>query len=129
VTLKDNLPTPHHPSHPDEWHHRYVGTMERVSQDGEWLFLVRGLAEDQALVYPEFKDVDMSYIRSLKTPDGTEDYDGAFARAEDNVIDVWRQLGSALSARDPERVTLVNGDLDTGMADRAAPQARQIFWA
>jgi hypothetical protein len=38
-------------------------------------------------------------------------------------------LGSALTARNPELLALVNGDLDTGLPDGAAPDTSQIFWA
>ena len=130
LALKENLPAPHHPPRPDEWHHCYVETIERISEDGKWLFLARGPAEDEALVYPQFEDVDMTYIKNLKTPAETPaDYDEIFRRAQENVIGVWRQLGSALTARNPEHLALVNGDLDTGLPDGAAPGARQIFWA
>ena len=130
VSLKEDLPTPHHPPRPDEWHHSYMETIERISEDGKWLFLARGVAEDEALVYPAFKDVDMSYIKNLETPALTRtDYDEVFRRAQENILGVWGQLGSALTARNPELLALVNGDLDTGMADGASPGTRQIFWA
>ena len=129
LALKENLPAPHRPPEPDEWHHWYVETIKRISEDGKWLFLARGLAEDEALVYPQFEDVDMTYIKNLKTPIGTlADYDEVFRCAQDNVIGVWRQLGAALTARNPELLALANGDLDTGFPDGAAPGTRHIFW-
>lgn len=130
LTLKGNLPTPHHPPRPDEWHHSYVRTIERISQDGKWLFLARGLAVGETLVYPRFRDVDTTYVKNLKTPtQATADYDDIFRRAQENVIGVWRELGRALTEGDPQLLALVNGDLDTGLADDAGPGTRQIFWA
>jgi hypothetical protein len=52
LVLTGNVSTPHHPPQPDEWHHHYVKGMEHSSKDGKWLFLARGVAENEAWVYP-----------------------------------------------------------------------------
>jgi hypothetical protein len=120
---------PLHPPQPDAWHHHYVNTIDLIAGKQRYLFLAKGVAEAQGYIYPRWKDIDQGYIADLRTPiQTTMRYDQVFERARQNVISVWRQLGNALRAGDPALVALVNGNLDTGLADGTAPGGPRIFW-
>jgi hypothetical protein len=127
IRMKDGLPAPKGPPDPDEWFDHYVDTMDDfVEEGGKLPLLCRSIAEAQGLVYPELHEVDQSFIRNLKTPDGTTmSYEQVFKRAQQNIIKNWRELGAAFGAGNPDLLTLANGDLDTGLNEDDQP----IFWS
>jgi len=130
VTLPTpDLPRPTSPPQPDEWHHDYVTTIDGFAEEGKRFFLARGALESCGVVYPPPSKVKKEFIKQLKTPNqGTADYDAVFERARQNVITIWRELGSAITARDPSPVLLANANLDTGKADGTPPDSPPIFW-
>jgi hypothetical protein len=130
VTFPPDLPKPNESPRPDDWHHHYVTTIDDFAEEGNRFFLARGAMESLGLVYPPSKKVQLKFIKNLKTPDhATADYDAVFESARQNVISIWRQLGHAITARNPTYLILANGNLDTGMADGAAPGTPHIFWS
>ncbi len=126
IKMKDGLQAPKGSPDPDEWFDHYVDTIDDfVEEGGKFPLLCGYVAEAEGLVYPDLKKVDQSFIKGLKTPDGTTmSYDTVFERARRNVIKTWQELGAAFNAGDANLFTLANGDLDTGLADNN----QSIFW-
>jgi hypothetical protein len=120
---------PQHRAEPDHWHHHYVNTIDLIGHKQQYLLLARGIAEPQGFIYPHFKDVEAQYVANLDTPANIRmSYTEIFERARQNILTVWRQIGTALAVGDPELVTLVNGNLDTGRADGTPLSGPRIFW-
>ena len=120
VTMKGGLlPAPESPPDPDDWFRHYVKMLDKFAEEGGRVpRLCREIGEDAGLFYPEFREVDQSYIEKLPTPDNTTtDYDQLFERAQQNVRSSWRELGAALDSGDENLFTLANVDLDTGLAE------------
>lgn len=126
LQLPNGVPAPHKPAKPNEWHHWFTKLLDDFAEEGCHVpFLSRHL-EDAGLFYPKFPGVDRQFIDDLALPvGGSAAYDEVFQHAKTNVRAAWGQLGAALQAKDPERFTLPNGNLDTGMADDGSGS---IFW-
>ncbi len=124
--MKDSLPAPKGPPAPDEWFDHYTAMIDKFAEEGgKFPWLCRDIVEAEGLVYPQLDELDQTFIRNLKLPDGTTaDYDQVFAQAKQNVMRTWGELGAALDAGDGSLFTLANGDLDTGLADNN----QSIFW-
>ena len=126
VKMKDGLPAPKGTPDPDEWFTHYVGMIDKFAEEGgNFPWLCRHIVEAEGLVFPQLDEVDQTFVQNLKMPDGTTaNYDQVFEQARKNVIKTWRELGAALDAGDLNLFALVNGDLDTGLAD----DNKSIFW-
>jgi hypothetical protein len=129
VVLPPNICKPSSSPQPDKWHHDYVTKIDSYAEEGKRFFLARGALESVGIVYPQSKNVKQKFIKNLQTPNGTiESYEEVFERARQNVINIWRELGRAISTANPALVTLANGNLDTGMRDNAQAGESHIFW-
>lgn len=129
VILPGQVPKPCTAPQPDRWHHHYVTKIDNFAEEGKWLFLARGFFESQGLVYPPCDKVQAQFINNLELPGGgTANYEEVFDRATGNVIETWRQLGTAFTKADSKLVTLANANLDTGWADAAQAGAPRLFW-
>lgn len=114
---------------PDKWHHSYVTGIDNFAEEGGNFPLLRGLFETKGWIFPSLAHVQPQYIGQLKMPGGgTTSYDDLFERATNNVLEVWRQLGAAITQANPERLTLANANLDTGKADDARSDDAPLFW-
>jgi|WetSurMetagenome_2_1015567.scaffolds.fasta_scaffold61606_2 hypothetical protein len=126
VKINEGLPVPKKPPEPDGWFLSYSLMMDKFAEEGKRLiYFFRQFADDEGLIYPSSDEVDQTYIYNLKIPGGTRgDYDVVFERAGQQVFKVWDWLGDALVQRNQNLFTLVNGNLDTGLATDNTP----IFW-
>jgi hypothetical protein len=124
IDLKNGLGSPTAPPNPYEWHRWYVEIVRAASEGRHLPALSRHFAEDKGVAYPPYAELDRSYIDPLITPAGASTtYDEVFRQAQENVRRAWAELGEALTAKDPQRFTLPNGDLDNGLEE---PQS--IYW-
>jgi hypothetical protein len=84
------------------------------------------VAPGQGLVYPTYDQIDRSYIRSLRTPDGRiMDFDALFILAKRNVGRLWRVVTRGVLGLDREYETVLeDGNLDTGLDARD----QLIYW-
>jgi hypothetical protein len=126
IQMKNGLPAPHALPDPDEWFAHYVTMIGKFAEEGGRIpWLSREIVEAHGLVFPQLNEVDYTFIEGLILPDGTTgNYDQVFERARKNVMQTWDELGTALDTNRPDLLTLVNGDLDTGIADNN----QHIFW-
>jgi hypothetical protein len=129
VHLKDDLPAPTSPPDPDEWHRWYVEIIATIAQGRLLPPLSRHFAEHEGIAYAPFDEVNRDYIDHLTTPRGDNTtYDPVVDEALKNITASWQELGAALTANDPSRFTLPNGDLDTGRQDTGLQGPPMIFW-
>lgn len=107
-----------------------------------WLlvFMDKGAAEDSPFPFTAAEllgrgkgylqkpnDVDAAFIDGLKTPSGKLiSFTSLFDLARRNVRQYWEMLARAIVENDPERFTLPNANLDTGLADS---DGHSIFWS
>jgi hypothetical protein len=113
---------------PDAWFHDYTTRLgEFVEQGGGFVLFLRDALESAGYCLPDSGEVDMKYIKDLRTPTGQlVDYNEVFDMAVTNVRTIWLQLAGALAAKDQAVFVLKNADLDTGEADDTG---NQIFFA
>lgn len=109
------------------WHEAYTQLIDKVAEEGLRLFpIARHLLTESGVLYPLADEVDDSYLKNLRTPDGRRiSYDMVFDIAIANVGRWWEIVGTAVYG-DPDPAladALVNGNLDTGMAGD-----RFVFW-
>lgn len=110
----------------DKWHKAFKMVVDKVAEEGGKLSpYARHLAVDCGMTYPETGQIDMSYIRGLKVPGGSMDYDELFDTAIDNVKDLWSLIWTGVFAGDQRyRTRLGLWNLDTGRNE-----ANQlVFW-
>ena len=121
----DGLSNPDEPPEPNEWHKYYVTILEKFALEGKILPpFSRHFAEGEGLVYPDYDHIIRDYIDNLMRPvNNPISFDMLFQQAQENVKQVWTELGSALDKGKPELFTLANADLDTGMID-----SNYVFW-
>jgi hypothetical protein len=126
IRMKPGLATPNTPPEPNVWHRYFITLIDNFAEEGGYLPpLSRHFAEGTGLVYPTLNDLDISYIENLLTPEKkTEHYDSIFKRTQENVKNVWREIGIALYLGKQELFTLRNGNLDTGLDE----SNNMIFW-
>jgi hypothetical protein len=125
ITMEAGLDKPSDDPEPDKWFHNYVLAMDKVAEEGGYLPpLLRRLAEDKGVVYPSYEEMNRGYVDNLASPGGgTINYNEVFRRAQDNVKQIWSELGQALDTGKAQSFTLANGNLDTGLID-----TKSIFW-
>jgi len=112
--LKDTYPGDYHRNQPeiDKWHNGFRFAVAKIASTN--CCPIRETAEKAGLVYS--KKPDMTYIDSLATPLNTViNYDTAFERARENVIDKWLEIAQAVYANDMDYLASIkNWNLDTG---------------
>ena len=125
VKMKNDFSNPDEPPEPNEWHKYYVTILDKFALEGKRLPpFSRHFAEGEGLVYPGYDNIIRDYIDNLRRPVNTPiGFDMVFQQAQENVKQVWTELGSALDKGKPELFTLANADLDTGIID-----SNYVFW-
>lgn len=115
---------------PQAWH---KGFTEIVNASADTAGVVHGVlyaigrhvAPNAGAFYPAWKDIDYTYIESLRTPSGTMHFNDIFDKAREHVCKTWRVVANGALGRDEEyKSVLAHCDLDTGM-DAAG---RMVFW-
>ena len=115
---------PNH-SEPDvhSWH-RAMRRMMKIAEGGNYLFpFVRHVAANQGLVYPKIPEDE--YIKNLKVPNGTMDFDQLFDKAKDNVLELWAYLALSLQNKKSPLDTRKSWCLDTGIDENK----NMIYWS
>lgn len=111
---------------PSTWHKGFKGILQSLSRAGQLFPFSRHVGTNLGLTYPQEADVDMTYIKGLKTPDGVQDFDDIYRRAMSNVLAVWKGLDDALAHGGSEDLALLeNWNLDTG---RSLATQKLVFW-
>lgn len=111
----------------DHWHQCFKLVVDKIGEEGNQLMPVaRHLAVDCGLTYPACDAVDPQYIKALKVPNGTMDYDGIFDKAMGNVGTIWSLVAQGVFAGDHAYLTgIANWNLDTGKDDNG----QYAFWS
>jgi hypothetical protein len=112
---------------PADWHRWFVRIVGTLGSGTNLLVaLARHVVPGQGLVYPTYDQIDQSYIRNLRTPDGrTMDFDALFILAKRNVGKMWRVVTRGVLGLDREYETVLeHGNLDTGLN----AQDQLIYW-
>lgn len=111
---------------PSAWHCGFRDILSTMAGANHLFPFARHVCADLNLAYPAEQDVDLSYIRGLRTPQGQMDYEAIFEKARSNVPMVWKVLDDALPAgRSDALDKLEDWDLDTG---RSVQTGRLVFW-
>jgi hypothetical protein len=119
-------PSPPDPPLPDAWHRGFRTILATMANANHLFPFARHVSADLNLAYPREHEIDMSYIRQLRTPEGPMDYDALFDRARANVLTVWKKLDAALvQGRSAALDKWEDWDLDTG---RALESKGLVFW-
>lgn len=126
--VKTGIKGPDAEPNPRQWHDAFMLIIDGIAEEGGRLPpLSRHFAESKGLVYPELHELNPTYLKGLRTPEGKlEDYDSIFGRAQEHAVMAWDQLGQALAQKSPDPFMLANADLDTGTAE---DDARLLFWS
>ncbi|WP_255210761.1 hypothetical protein [Methylogaea oryzae] len=104
--------------------HRAMRRMMRLAESGHVLFaFARHVAANQGLVYPAAPEDE--YIHGLEVPGGRMDFDELFAKAKNNVLELWGALALSLQGRPSPLDDLKSWSLDTGI-DEAG---RMTYWS
>jgi hypothetical protein len=114
------------PPNIDKWHQKFKIMVDKISEEGNHLMPIsRHLAVDCGLTYPSVQKIDKQYIKSLKVPTGTMDYDDIFDKAIHSVSHVWALIALGVFTNDTTYLAQVtNWNLDTGK-DEAG---KYVFW-
>jgi hypothetical protein len=125
IDLEKGLDSPDKAPDPEKWFQSYILAMDKIAEEGGYFPpILRQLAEDKGIVYPEYEDLKREYVDNLASPEGrTLNYNEVFRRAQENVKLTWAELGQALDTGNLELFKLANGDLDTGLIG-----SKSIFW-
>ncbi|MEQ1488259.1 MAG: zinc dependent phospholipase C family protein [Methylotenera sp.] len=109
------------------WHQKFKKMVDKIAEEGDKLLPIsRHIALDCGLTYPKLKQVQKQYIKSLKVPFGSMDYDDIFDKAIGSVAQVWGLVAKGVFANDNAYQTQIgNWNLDTGK-DEAGNYA---FWS
>ena len=123
IELRLGTKSPTKDPDPNLWHKWFTRLIDKVAEEGGRLpALARRLGEDE--LYPQLDRLDRTFIDDLKTPSNeATSYYAVFARARENIVHYWGELGAAIQDRNPMLFTLPNADLDTGVAESAP-----LFW-
>lgn len=114
------------PPLPGSWHSSFRGILSAMAGINHLLPWARHVSADLNLAYPAPDDVDPSFIRQLRTPEGPMDYESIYERARANVLLVWRGVDDALATgRSDALDSLEDWNLDTG---RSVQTGRLVFW-
>lgn len=112
---------------PSDWFGWFVAMIDKGAEEGHNFPLVYHLLRKFGLSYPaNQKDIEYDYVLNLEVPgEARMDFSQVFDIAIANVSNYWGELSLALHRKSPELFSLVNGNLDTGIADGTR---EMIFW-
>jgi hypothetical protein len=111
---------------PSSWHCGFRDILSAMAGVNLLFPFARHVSANLNLAYPTVNDIDPSFIRQLRTPEGPMDYDAIYERARTNVLAVWKGLDDALVAgRSDALDRLEDWNLDTG---RSVQTGRLVFW-
>jgi hypothetical protein len=111
---------------PSSWHCGFRDILSAMAGVNRLFPFARHVSAGLNLAYPAAKDIDPSFIRQLRTPEGPRDYEEIYARARGNVLTVWKVLDEALVTGRSEALDhLEDWNLDTG---RSVQTGRLVFW-
>lgn len=99
---------------PKNWYATYLNIFQRIVTKGG------PYAQKHGYAYPFFSDLESKYLENLPTASGdTISYEKLFGIAMQNVLNTWSDLAAAFASEKPkpELFTLLNANLDTGLAD------------
>ena len=114
------------PPAPSAWHCGFRDILSTMAGANHLFPFARHVSADLNLAYPAERDVDQSYIKGLRTPQGPMDYEALFEKARSNVLMVWKGLDDALPVgRSDALDKLEDWNLDTG---RSVQTGRLVFW-
>ncbi len=114
------------PPLPGSWHAGFRGILTAMAGVNRLFPWARHVSADLNLAYPAETDIDPSFIRQLRTPEGPLDYGVIYERARSNVLAVWKGLDDALvEGRSDALDQLEDWNLDTG---RSVQTGRLVFW-
>lgn len=108
------------------WHSGFRGILSAMAGVNHLFPWARHVSSGLNLAYPTVDDIDPSFIRQLRTPEGPMDYEAIYERARANVLAVWKGLDEALvTGRSDALDRLEDWNLDTG---RSVQTGRLVFW-
>ncbi len=114
------------PPIPDSWQAGFIGILTSMAGANHLFPWARHVSADLNLAYPAVSDIDSTFIRQLRTPEGLMDYVDVYARARVNVLSVWKGIDDALES---DRSDFLDGledwNLDSG---RTVQSGRLVFW-
>lgn len=111
---------------PDSWHKGFRGVLLTMAGVNHLVPFARHVAARANLAYPLSREVDLQYIKDLKTPEGSIHFDDLFDRARDRVVEMWRGIDQALAGSDAGALAkLEDWNLDTG---RSLKTGQLVFW-
>jgi Zinc dependent phospholipase C len=111
---------------PSSWHCGFRDILSAMAGVNHLFPFARHVSADLNLAYPTVDDIDPSFIRQLRTPEGPMDYEAIYERARANVLAVWKGLDEALgTGRSDALDRLEDWNLDTG---RSVQTGRLVFW-
>lgn len=115
------------PPNIDLWHQKFKTMVDKIGEEGDKLLPIsRHVALDCGLTYPKLKQVQKQYIKSLKVPFGSMDYDDIFDKAIISVSHIWQLVAKGVFANDIAYLSQIgNWNLDTGK-DEAG---NYVFWS
>ena len=114
------------PPAPSAWHCGFRDILATMAGANHLFPFARHVSADLNLAYPTERDIDPSYIKGLRTPQGPMDYEILFEKARSNVLTVWKVLDDALPVgRSDALDKLEDWNLDTG---RSVQTGRLVFW-
>lgn len=111
---------------PSSWHRGFRDVLSTMAGVNHLFPFARHVSADLNLAYPAAEDIDPSFIRQLRTPEGPLDYEEIYARARTNVLAVWKGIDEALvTGRSEALDRLEDWNLDTG---RSVQTGQLVFW-
>jgi hypothetical protein len=114
------------PPLPSVWHCGFRDILSTMAGANHLFPFARHVSADVNLAYPTVGDIDPSYIKGLRTPQGPMDYQAIFDEARSNVLTVWKMLDDALAGGGSDALNkLEDWNLDTG---RTVKTAQLVFW-
>jgi hypothetical protein len=114
------------PPAPSAWHCGFRDILSAMAGANHLFPFARHVSADLNLAYPAERDIDSSYIKGLRTPQGAMDYEAIFEKARSNVLMVWKGLDDALPVgRSDALDKLEDWNLDTG---RSVQTGKLVFW-
>jgi len=105
----------------NEWHKRFKFVIDKIAEEGGKLVpLARHVASGLGLVYPSREEVDINFIKNLKTPSGFKHYDEIFDHAKEVVLEVWQLIAEAIIEKTDLYFAKIgkNVNLDEGTGDK-----------
>lgn len=111
---------------PSTWHRGFRDILSAMAGANHLFPFARHVSAELNLAYPAEKDIDPSFIKKLRTPQGPMDYEAIYEKACSNVLAVWKGLDDALAhGRSDALDQLEDWNLDTG---RSVQTGRLVFW-